>query len=579
VQAQSVSPIDQPLVLSTESANASGNPATSSDSRPPSAKRAKSRLPFLLFTVVGVAVAAGIFWFVFQGFFNSTENRNKAAIATTPTLSVLPAATSVNVNGDVNVTVNLDTAARQIAVAEVTVKYDPAYLQVISAGQADFLPSVLSPINLTSTPGQISTVLAKPYSVPPTAATGTGRLLNVRFKAVKAGTTSISFVQNLSRAPQFGGLPANIIAAYAPSTVTITGGQTPPVNSGERSCKSATAANGTTNKPLAINCTVSTSAAADVRMRVLKGTTVVTATPLNKAVAAGANQAVAFSYTPTSAGAYTAQCQVCKSAAADSECTDWGYTEPIFDSAACKWCAGQCVANDAQHELCAAVNPQDPGYYCALAGTACQNVASTQQCVASFAVADPVQPGTATGKQTIEMQFKVQGIKKSGISIPVEVGVRYAEPSTGAVQKTYGTVTALSGTDGVLKATYVFSTAPKVTKDNLVDVFVKSPVSLRRKIGTVTLAANQSTTKDQLYGVDGTAITLPVGDFIRTGAENNVIRITDITKIFSGLTSVRVPITAANKELDLNYDNYLTILDVTTAFSNLTSARVTGDEL
>jgi hypothetical protein len=79
--------------------------------------------------------------------------------------------------------------------------------------------------------------------------------------------------------------------------------------------------------------------------------------------------------------------------------------------------------------------------------------------------------------------------------------------------------------------------------------------------------------------MDKSQEVLFAGDFDRTQGQENFFRILDVSAMLSQYKTVSNPVTAANKEYDLDKNNIINILDVSIILSNYTKTSVAGEAL
>ncbi len=337
--------------------------------------------------VSGVALIVSLMLFVSLGIAlfsltKNTENRQQAAANPAVIVRFNPETLSVVINQEFTVPIELDTGTKAIAVAEVLPDFDPTYFQAISLTSSTFLPTTLVSSSVT-TAGTFSPLLiAKPFSVPPTSAVGTGQIALMKVKALKAGTATISFNQTRTRAPEFMGEPSNLIGTFRPLVVTIGGGQLPP-NVGTHQCVSLAPANanGVVNTAMSFTCTVNAETASTVNFRVLSGTVPIPSSLKSSNVSPGQALTPTFEYTPTTIGTQVAQCQICAQGST-TKCSPWGFATPIYDTPACVWCTDSCKPTGS----CTPTSGQTEGNSCDAVSLACANRTWTQACQQSFVV-------------------------------------------------------------------------------------------------------------------------------------------------------------------------------------------------
>lgn len=180
------------------------------------------------------------------------------------------------------------------------------------------------------------------------------------------------------------------------------------------------------------------------------------------------------------------------------------------------------------------------------------------------------QPPT-TASASLQLQFRLGGLKKAGIQIPADVTVRYAASGSAAVTKVYNkTYTSIDG--GTLASTTPLQLEgiTVTTPITNVEVFVKTPTSLQKKIGTLTLnkGANQLLTTAELF----------VGDFNQDAGQKNVFNILDVSKMLTEYKALNNPITDANRAYDVNFDNNFNILDASYVIQNYQTLVLQGEQ-
>ncbi len=125
-------------------------------------------------------------------------------------------------------------------------------------------------------------------------------------------------------------------------------------------------------------------------------------------------------------------------------------------------------------------------------------------------------------------EFYLQGLNKPGITIPqVEVTIEYVVSGLRYFRSFSGTFISKSG--GILAPQQAIgiSSLPGIDTSRSIEkvsVYIKTPVSLRKKIGTMTLIPGKE-------NVLRSSARLPVGDFVQTAEDENSITLADITAL------------------------------------------------
>lgn len=153
------------------------------------------------------------------------ELRQRAAPATTLTLTASPI--SLTVNSTVTVNVAITTGANQVLVTELYLNFDPTKLEV-----QDILPGPFFPTpqttgkSLNNTTGQAALTVFIPTSTQPKS--GTGIVAKATFKAKASGSTTIRLSED-TLVGAIGESGNNVLTGSVPVTITIqsTGAATP----------------------------------------------------------------------------------------------------------------------------------------------------------------------------------------------------------------------------------------------------------------------------------------------------------------------------------------------------------------
>lgn len=484
------------------------------------------------------------------------------------------------------------------------VKTSWVYGWVAPPESSAFLSTAL--LNATISGGGVTSLLvAKPISIPPTGATGQGTIALLKLKALKAGSSTLTFDRAKTRAPEFKGLPENIVGTYGTQVVTINA-VTPPPAPPAPSCRfcgeicppqkipadavcaavvppaGQTCVDDTTNggcKMVAANpqqsaCTGSggiwknmPDACVDRCSAVAAGTTCAAVVTLgcdcgvskctNDTGVCVANSAPA----PPAAG----------SVSCDGACTT---TTQCVSGLACV--SGKCRLDaNPTSTTCAAAPP-------AVGSVPCNGTCTaTSQCVTGLSCTSGVcknhdNPADVTcapppaAAANLRLEFRLQGLRKAGVQIPATVTIKYTATGSATVVKEYAK-TYTSTTSGVLASTNALSLEGinLVNPIDNVEVFVKTPTSLKEKIGTVRLIRGTANL------ISPTALF--VGDFNRDGDQNNLFNILDIAKMLTQYKALDNPLTDLNREFDVNFDNNYNSLDASLVIFNYQSLQLEGE--
>lgn len=141
------------------------------------------------------------------------EVRRRAEAATI--LSFNPSQATVSAGEEITLTVDINTGNNQVTAADVTINYDPAYLEGVSFTPGTYLPVVLSPATLGG--GQAQVVLG---STPAEPMTGQGTLATLKFKALAPVTqTDITYAGSTEVAAI--GETGNVLTASTPAQIQV----------------------------------------------------------------------------------------------------------------------------------------------------------------------------------------------------------------------------------------------------------------------------------------------------------------------------------------------------------------------
>lgn len=137
------------------------------------------------------------------------------ALAGGPTLSLLPSASTTSTNNQFTVQLSLDTKSYTVTAVDVKISFPSDKLQALSITPGTFLPSELIP-------GSVGTgTAAITMAGGATGKQGTGTVATVTFKALSAGSATITFDASTQIAAV--GQTSNVVDTLSPTTVTISG--------------------------------------------------------------------------------------------------------------------------------------------------------------------------------------------------------------------------------------------------------------------------------------------------------------------------------------------------------------------
>ena len=138
--------------------------------------------------------------------------------AGTATMALTPATTTVNVGQNFNLSVQVNAGTQQVNTVQVSLKFDPTYLEVVSLTQVGELDGIVQN-TYDNTAGTISYAAAKLGG----SVTGTFSVVQIQFKAKAAAPSTavqFQFVQPLASDVLMEGL--SVLAAGGTSNATVT---------------------------------------------------------------------------------------------------------------------------------------------------------------------------------------------------------------------------------------------------------------------------------------------------------------------------------------------------------------------
>ncbi len=174
-------------------------------------------------------------------------------------------------------------------------------------------------------------------------------------------------------------------------------------------------------------------------------------------------------------------------------------------------------------------------------------------------------------------QVYLQGATQKDLVIP-NVAVTVAYESDGLRYYETFQTTFISKSGGILapQTPIAITSLPGLSPDGKtvqVEVYIKTPTSLRKKVGTTTL------TPMRLSSVRSN-VKLPVGDFVQTGEDENSITLRDITALQAAVA--RFARTSGNsfggdRQFDVDYSNSIDEKDVQLVLKNYKALENRGD--
>jgi hypothetical protein len=208
--------------------------------------------------------------------------------------------------------------------------------------------------------------------------------------------------------------------------------------------------------------------------------------------------------------------------------------------------------------------------------------------------------GTSSQAPSLKLGFRTQGLNKAGVTQTGEVILRYKKKNSSEIVKKPYTVTftskASDPTQNQPAGKFYYASDPiTLTGVNLseaerlstsgtfgtgIEVYVKTPTTLRKKLGEIIYESNQAPIRLQGYFLADNQ-QLMVGDFDRYIDEEvnqeNKFRLTDVTKMKNQYTRVSTPVNDLNREYDINFDGTFNLVDVSQIIDNYRQILLEGD--
>lgn len=200
---------------------------------------------------------------------------------------------------------------------------------------------------------------------------------------------------------------------------------------------------------------------------------------------------------------------------------------------------------------------------------------------------------TPSASPILNVGFRIQGVNKAGVTVPAEITLRYKKKNSNEIIKKVYNITYTSSVPSIAEigppGTFMPVSTP-VTDINFdevdaipntnsttpgVEIFVKTPTTLRKKLGIVRFGTMPPGYITAIF--KGNDQVLMVGDFDRAAGQENKFRLSDITKMANQYLDVTNAITDKNKEFDVNYDGVFNFTDYTIVYNNYKQILLEGD--
>jgi len=198
-----------------------------------------------------------------------------------------------------------------------------------------------------------------------------------------------------------------------------------------------------------------------------------------------------------------------------------------------------------------------------------------------------IGPPTDTQAQTtISFPFVLQGLNKVAVSKQIKVWfepiANELEPGGANPKKVELETEFVSQNGGWLEPKNPINLTNLVTQNpyrQRYQVFVKAPVSLRKKVGVVDIQPGNWQIKimKNSYSSNWPFEPVLIGDFSQVESSANKIDILDITALKEKFTDLEVALNANNALFDVNHNGKVDILDIGLVMSNWQELFIAGD--
>ncbi|MEK7165622.1 MAG: cohesin domain-containing protein [Patescibacteria group bacterium] len=169
-------------------------------------RRSTLTLILLVILLAGLVVAATLVRY-------SQELRKKAAATTT--LEITPAAVTINQGEEFNLNVTLATGDKLVTKADITVTYDPKYLEGVSVNPGTLFPTVEATGIIQN--GIANIVLSAPTTSP---VTGTGTVMSLTFRSRNPTSATPVIIDQISQVLAVGE-SGNVLLQRLPAMVVV----------------------------------------------------------------------------------------------------------------------------------------------------------------------------------------------------------------------------------------------------------------------------------------------------------------------------------------------------------------------
>lgn len=526
----------------------------------------------IFFLVIGLVTIAAVFTTAQLTQKRSQDIRSDAATDVQVSFTFGNLAVSAPPNQEFSNTLKVNTNGKKLTAAEINLNFNPEFTQMTSLTPTDKLPVVLQAAAIDNTAGTAKIVLGANAGAD-AGFSGEGDIATVKMKGLKTTTSTVRLKYNASTLmAAVSGQDNNAAAIAGEVTITIGAATTPTaeitmpastcnVGGGENKYKSGQALT------FVIKGTQGSPAATETGLYIAKYKA-----DGSDLESQGAQGASCLGGAGVISGPLGLWCKIATSAV----------TTANFESTA-TWSApivGTYVVTVnaiVPNATSCSGNPRcDFSTDSTLPKQTCSGfVNCSSKDWYKLGIADPSSCDTGnptTGIPSLDAKFKLQGLKKAGVKQTATVTVKYNAPGqTTATTKTF-TKEYTSDATGVLSA------AAPLTLDGVslsaavqgAEVYVKTPTSIMKKVGTVTLTPNQTTAL-------ASDVVLPVGDFKNDGADANIIKLNDLALALTEFKQLENPVTDANRLYDVDFSGTFNLQDIAIVLTNFDQLEYPGE--
>jgi hypothetical protein len=545
----------------------------------------------IFFLVLGLVAVAGVLTTAQITQKQNQDVRSDASTDTMVNFAFGSLTATAAPNQEFTNTVKVQTNGKQLSAAAISLLFNPEFTQVVSITPTDKLPVILQAAAIDNTNGTAKITLGASGAAG-SAFNGEGDIATVKMKGLKATTSTVKLKYDAATLQAAViGQDTNAAQVTGEVLITISGSSTTPtarITMPSATCTAAGAGNkfkaseainfttqATPGIPAANESMVFISKVAangsdletmgTVGESCLAGAGIISGTAgtsgywckIATTAITGAQLDKVVTWTSPTPGKYVVTINAMVPGAGSISCSGnpkCAYsTDSPFPKTSCNAFVNCSESDWHQFEVLTASScPTDP----APTPTPKPSPSATPQ----------------AGTPSLNLKFKLQGLRKEGIRQTAAVTVKYlpagqTTPVTKSFTKEYlsnATGTLASDTPLVLDGV---TTSAAIAN---AEVYVKLPTSLMKKIGTTTLTPNAAVTITS-------DVVLPVGDFKNDGADKNIIKLNDLALALTEFKQLENPVTDANRLYDVDFSGSFNLQDIALVLTNFDQLEYPGE--